>query len=183
MAATFVGKSRYHSSALTLRHESSGFVQAPVDRVFAQVDDHARLSSHMSEPSWMMGGGHMKTELDEGRGQEIGSHIRLSGRVFGVELSVDEMVVQREPPRLKVWETTGVPKLLVIGHYRMGFDLSPQGAGSLLRVFIEYALPESAPSRWLGRLFGRYYAQWCTRQMVDDAVKHFQTPPSNLKLN
>lgn len=163
---------------LTLRQESSGFIQAPMDRVFAHVDDHARPSSHMSEPSWMMGGGRMQTELDQGRGQLLGSHIRLSGRVFGVELVVDEIVVQREPPRLKIWETTGVPKLLVIGRYRMGFDLSPQGDGSLLRVFIEYALPESAPARWLGRLFGRYYARWCTRQMVDDAVKHFRILPS-----
>lgn len=165
------------AEAPTLRHESSGFVQAPMDRVFAHLDDHTRLSSHMSEPSWKMGGGSMNTELDAGRGQQLGSHIRLSGRVFGVELVVDEIVVQREPPRLKVWETTGVPKLLVIGRYRMGFDLSPQGGGSMLRVFIEYALPENAPARWLGRLFGRYYAQWCTRQMVDDAVNHFQSLP------
>jgi len=55
----------------------------------------------------------------------------------------------------------------------MGFELSPQGKGSMLRVFIEYALPEKAPARWLGFLFSRYYASWCTQQMVGDAVKHF----------
>ena len=119
----------------------------------------------------------METELDEGRGQKIGSRIRLSGRVLGVELSVEEIVTERNPPRRKVWETIGAPKLLVIGPYRMGFELSPQGKGSMLRVFIEYALPESAPARWLGRLFGRYYARWCTQQMVDDAVRHFETRP------
>ena len=120
----------------------------------------------------------METELDEGRGQKVGSRIRLSGRVFGVELSVEEIVTERNPPRRKVWETTGAPKLLVIGHYRMGFELSPQGNGSMLRVFIEYALPERGLARWLGRLFGRYYARWCTRQMVDDAVKRFETLPA-----
>jgi hypothetical protein len=119
----------------------------------------------------------MQTEIDEGRGQKIGSRIRLSGRVFGVELSVEEIVTERNPPRRKVWETTGTPKLLVIGHYRMGFELSPQGNGSMLRVFIEYALPEGGPARWLGRLFGRYYARWCTQQMVDDAVNHFEAQP------
>ena len=119
----------------------------------------------------------METELDAGRGQKVGSRIRLSGRVFGVELSVEEIVVEREPPRRKVWATTGVPRLLVIGQYRMGFELSPQGNGSMLRVFIEYALPERAPARWLGRLFGRYYARWCTQQMVDDAVEHFEARP------
>lgn len=160
-------------SILPYRYESNGFVRAPMDRVFAHIDDHTRLSSHMSEPSWQMGGGQMKTELDEGRGQRVGSRIRLTGRVFGLELSVEEIVTERNPPQRKVWETTGTPKLLVVGHYRMGFELTPQGNGSMLRVFIEYALPESLPGRWLGRLFGRQYARWCTRQMVDDAVKHF----------
>ena len=115
----------------------------------------------------------MSVEFDEGRGQKVGSKIRLAGRVFGVELSVEEIVTQREPPIHKVWETTGVPHLLVIGHYQMGFELAPQGRGSMLRVFIKYALPERPPARYLGLLFGSYYAKWCTQQMVDGAVKHF----------
>ena len=161
-----------------LRHASSGFVQSPIDQVFAFIDDHTRLTSHMSEPSWRTGGGRLETQIDEGRGQKVGSRIRLSGRVFGVDLSVEEIVVERDPPRRKVWETTGLPKLLVIGHYRMGFELSADGTGSLLGVFIEYALPVRAPARWLGRLFGRYYARWCTQQMVDGAVDHFKARPA-----
>ena len=162
---------------LPQRCESSGFVQSPMNQVFAHIDDHTRLSSHMSEGSWRTGGGRMETEIDEGRGQRIGSRIRMSGRVFGIELSVEEIVVERDPPRRKVWQTTGAPKLLVIGHYRMGFELSTQGQGSMLRVFIDYALPQRAPARWLGRLFGPYYARWCTQQMVDDAVNHFEARP------
>ena len=162
---------------LPLRDESNGLVQSSINQVFAHLDDHTRLSSHMSERSWRTGGGRMETEIDEGRGQTVGSRIRLSGRVFGVELSVEEVVVERDPPRRKVWETTGAPKLLVIGQYRMGFELSAQGTGSMLRVFIDYALPERPPARWLGPLFGRYYARWCTRQMVDDAVNHFEARP------
>ncbi len=162
---------------LPLHHECSGLVPSPLDQVFAHVDDHRRLSSHMSEPSWRTGWGRMETEVDEGRGQAVGSRIRLSGRVLGVELSVEEVVVERNPPHRKVWETTGAPKLLVIGHYRMSFELAAYGSGSLLGVLIEYALPERAPARWLGRLFGRYYARWCTQQMVDDAVNHFEARP------
>ena len=168
---------------LPLRFESNGLVQAPMDQVFAHIDDFTRLSSHMGEPSWRMGGGRMETQIDAGRGQKVGSRIRLSGRVFGVELSVEEIVVERDPPRRKVWETTGAPKLLVVGHYRMGFELSAQGNASMLRVFIDYALPESAPARWLGRLFGRFYARWCTQQMVGDAVKHFETRPPTQRPN
>lgn len=161
------------------RYESSGLVQSPAERVFAYIDDHTRLSSHMRESSWKLGGGRMETELDEGRGQKVGSRIRLAGRVFGIELSVEEVVTEHSPPYRKVWETTGQPKLIVIGRYRMGFEVSPQGRDSMLRVFIEYALPETAPARWLGRLFARYYASWCTQQMVDDVVQHFASPSGN----
>ena len=117
----------------------------------------------------------MQVALDADRGRKVGSRILLAGRVFGIRLSVEEVVTERDPPRRKVWETTGSPRLLVIGHYRMGFDLSPRGSESSLRVFIEYALPAKAPARWLGRLLGGYYAGWCTQRMVDDAVRHFDS--------
>ena len=156
------------------RHdESTVLVRASADRLFAHVDDHVRLSSHMSESSWMMGGGRMDVELDEGRGQRIGSRIGVAGRVFGIQLSLEEIVTERVPPRHKVWETTIPPRLLVIGHYRMGFDITPTRDAAELRVFIDYALPEKASTRWLGYVFSRYYARWCTRRMVRDARKHF----------
>ncbi len=163
------------NSVLSSHNESSGFVPSTQDQVFSYIDDYTRLSSHMNEPSWRMAGSRMQTELDEGRGKEIGSRIRLTGRFFGVDVLVDEIVTERSAPHRKVWETTGVPKLLVIGHYRMGFELSPQGDGSMLCVFIDYALPDRAPERWLGRMLGPYYARWCTQQMVIDVVKHFTT--------
>ena len=154
-------------------YESSGVVSATGEQVFAHVDDHARLSSHMSKSSWMMGGGRMDIEHDEGRGRRVGSRIRVAGRVFGVRLALEEVITERNPPHRKVWETTVPPKLLVIGHYRMGFEIAAQGDGSLFRVFIDYALPEAAPARWLGYVFGGYYARWCTKRMVRDAAKHF----------
>lgn len=153
--------------------ETSAMVRAPMDRVFAYMDDHTRLASHMSESSWMMGGGSMQIELDAARGQKIGSWIRLSGKILGVTLDVEEIVTERTPPRRKVWETTGVPRLLVIGRYRMGFEIAQREAGSHLTVFIDYALPEQAVTRWLGYFLGGYYARWCTQQMVADAVRHF----------
>jgi hypothetical protein len=115
----------------------------------------------------------MKVELDAAQGQAKGSRIRLSGTVLGVQLSVEEVVTEREPPRRKVWQTTGTPRLLVIGHYTMGFDITPSERGSILRVFIDYVLPEAGIARWLGRVFARSYAQWCTRQMTSDVATHF----------
>ena len=115
----------------------------------------------------------MQTRVDEGRGQRVGSHIRVSGRVLGLELLLDEVVTERNPPTRKVWETVGSPRLLVIGPYRMGFEATTRGTGCLLRVFIDYALPARWPERWLGRVLGRYYAHWCAQRIVDDAAREF----------
>ena len=159
---------------MTFRHvESSVFINASAEDVFAFIDDHSRFSSHMNESSWMMGGGRMVVELDEAKGQAVGSHIRLSGRIFGVSLYLDEVVTRREPPTNKVWETVGAPRLLVIGAYSMGVQITPEGAGSRLRVFIDYQLPEGWVTCWLGWVFGGFYAQWCVGQMLAGALRHF----------
>jgi hypothetical protein len=157
-----------------MRHyESSAIVAASAEQIFAHLDDHRRLSTHMSRSSWMMGRGRMTLELDESGGHKIGSRIRLAGTVLGVALSVEEVVSEHRSPRRKVWETIGTPRLLVVGAYRMGFELTPRGEHAELRVFIDYELPAGLMTRWLGRLLGPVYAKWCTEQMVADAVKFF----------
>ncbi len=156
---------------LMRHHESFALIKALPAKVFAYVDNHAQLGSHMSESSWMMGGGRMDISIDKGRGQRVGSHIGLSGKAFGITLFLDEVVTRREPPRVKVWETVGNLRLLVIGHYRMGVELDPQDSNSLLRVYIDYDLPSK--NTWLGRLFGESYAKWCVRQMIKDTHDHF----------
>lgn len=153
----------------TRHHESRGVVAAAPEDVFALLDDHARLSSHMSQRSWKMGWGKMETILDANEGKAVGSRIVLRGRVFGVWLFVEEVVTHREPPRLKTWETVGKQRLLVIGGYRMGFTVAAHGAGSLITVSIDYALPATGVSKVLGWLLGDWYARWCTRGMVSDA--------------
>ena len=163
------------SNVIRMAHyfESAAFVPASTAAVFAYVDDHQRLSSHMSQSSWMMGGGRMDLQLDAGRGRRLGSRIQLSGRAFGLAVSLDEVVSEYDPPRHKAWETVGEPRLLIIGQYRMGFDISPQEGGSNLRVFIDYDLPHSRRSGWLTTKLASGYARWCTQRMVQDAATHF----------
>ena len=156
------------------RHaEHSTIVQASAERLFEWLDDQTQLSKHMSKRSWKMGWGKMDTILDDRRGRAVGSHIVLHGRVFGIRLHLDEVVITHEPPCKKSWETVGEPRLLVIGSYRMGFDIEPAGGSSRLRVSIDYGLPEKGISRWLGGLFGDRYARWCARQMAEDAKRSF----------
>lgn len=148
-----------------MRHyENSVSIPANTEDVFNFVDDHTNLSSHMNKSSWMMGGGKMETLIDEKGGKEVGSHIQMSGKVFGIELYLDEVIKQREPPRLKVWKTVGTPKLLIVGSYQMKAEIKPQEGGSLLQVSIDYELPTKHV--WLGKLFSGFYAKWCVEQML-----------------
>src|ERR1044071_1324293 len=111
-------------------------VNGSVAQVFDWLDDQTRLSQHMEKRSWKMGWGKMAIELDGQRGRAVGSHIVLHGRVLGIRLYLDEVVVEHEPPHRKSWETVGEPRLVVIGAYRMGFELEPVGAAARLRVEI-----------------------------------------------
>ena len=154
-------------------HESSGLANAPVEQVFAFLDDPKALAAHMGESSMMMMGTRMAIDVDADGGRVIGSKVRMHGSVMGIRLSLEEVITERQVPGMKVWETIGTPKLLVIAHYRMGFELTRQGNSSQVRVFIDYRLPINAPGSWLGHWLGAVYARWCTQQMVSGAARHF----------
>lgn len=145
---------------------------APVERAFAYLDDFEALSAHMEKRSTIMLGSSMSIATDELGGRAVGSKVRMSGRMLGMMLALEEVVTEREPPLRKAWQTLDA-RLLVIGQYRLGFELTPDGNRSALRVFIDYDLPLAWPARWLGRLLGRIYARWCTGRMADDAARHF----------
>ena len=156
------------------RHaECAAVIAALPQDLFAYLDEHARLTRHMGRSSWRMGGGRMDVSVDAGKGQQVGSRIRLEGRIVGLLLHVETAVVEREPPLAKTWETVGEPRLLVIGRYRMGFRIDRSAAGTCLRVHVDYDLPRSGIPHWLGVLLGPWYARWCTRMMVSDAQGHF----------
>lgn len=157
------------------RHEeAAGPIAGRLEDAFAFLDDHERLGSHMSKRSWMMGGGKMDTILDEARGRQVGSRITVRGRVFGLLLSLEERVVERVSPLRKAWETEGEPRLLVVGAYRMGFELTA-GVVTGGRVWIDYELPTRGVSRWIGKLLGSWYARWCVQRMLGDAQRAFQS--------
>lgn len=153
--------------------ESSADIAASPQDVFAFLDDHRRLSAHMEKPSLMMAGSTMKIATDSRHGQAAGSLISMKGRLLGIPLSVEETVSEYEPPLRKTWETCGEPRLLVIGRYRMGFELTPGAGKTRLRVWIDYDLPSGVVERWLGRILGNAYADWCVTRMVRDAARAF----------
>jgi hypothetical protein len=157
---------------MSRRKQAIAQVRAEPATVFARLDDQTRLGEHMEKPSLMMGGGRMTYAFDAQKGRAVGSHIRMGGSAFGLTLSLDQVVTERVPPQRKVWRTVGQPKLIVVGDYEMGFELSPVAGGAALKVWIDYDLPRAGIGRLLPGL-GDGYAQWCVDQMVADAVGAF----------
>lgn len=158
-----------------IRHyEENVLISTLPEKVFAYADDHRNFSSHMNKSSWMMGGGKMETKVDEGKGQKVGSHIRMTGKVFGINLFLNEVITEHDVPNRKVWETIGKINLVVIDQYKLGFNIKPENNNSRLKVFIDYELPKSLRTYWLGVLFGDIYAKWCVKQMINGVQKHFK---------
>ena len=153
--------------------ESIAQVPAAPAELFAHLDDQEQLSAHMMQSSPMMAGTTMKFEFDPQHGRAVGSRMGLKGKVLGLVLEVVEVVTRRDPPRAKAWETVGEPRLLVIGGYRMGFEIRPEGSGSRLLVFIDYDEPLGR-WRFAGKLLGSRYARWCTRSMARGAARYFE---------
>ncbi len=151
-------------------HERSLHIQATPEEVFRRLDDHVELASHMTNSSWMMGGRKMALEFDSALGKAVGAKMAMRGNIFGLELALEQVVTERQPPSRKSWQTVGSPRLLVIGGYRMGFEIQPAGAGSRITIFIDYEDPPR-PLRWLGRLLGPAYARWCVRSMLEGAAR------------
>ena len=161
------------SGPLPFHRETTVHVAASPHTVFALLNDHQRLAAHMEKPSLMMAGATMKITTDSLKGQALGSLITVQGQVLGMALSVTEKVTEYAPPLRKTWETVGDTHLLVIGAYRMGFVLTPDGEMSQLRVWIDYDWPTGRWERRLARFLSRTYADWCVKRMATDAARAF----------
>jgi hypothetical protein len=144
-------------------------VPFPPATVFEVLDDPLRLARHMEKPSPMMLWGSMRYRLDEGGGRNVGSVLVAEGSVLGLRLSIVERITERAPPWRKAWETIEEPRLLVVGNYRLGFEIAPDDRGSRVRICIDYDLPRSLLGRSFGRAGAPLYARWCISRMIDEA--------------
>jgi hypothetical protein len=158
----------------TIRHEAIA-VEAPasIERLFEHLDDPSRITAHMANSSAIMFGAPMTSAVDLQEGRAIGSVITMSGSVLGFQLSVRETIVERDPPRCKVWETQGPQRMIVMDWYRMGFDLHAVGAGSSASLFIAYTRPARGLPALAGFALARRYARWCLQGIAEDVAAAF----------
>lgn len=93
------------SERYTHHHRSEVNVAVDVHKRFAYLDDHRRPAGRMEKPSLMMAGATMQVSADALTGQAVESVIRITGRVLGVNLGVDEVVTERSSPSRKTWRS------------------------------------------------------------------------------
>lgn len=155
-------------------HETEVTLHTSAQAAFDFLDDFRKLSAHMERPSAMMLGSRMEISTDDGGGRAVGSRVRMTGRVLGMRLSLEEVVIEREPPTRKAWDIVQA-RLVVIGPYRLGFELTPRNGHCDLRVFIDYDWPKGTFARCLAAVLAKGYARWCTERMAKDAAGHFAT--------
>ncbi len=146
-------------------------IRAPVEAVFAHVDDIRNLGWHMTGRSSMaMMGSRLKLEILSDQRTGLGATYRYSGTVMGLSIDFSESVTKYLPPREKVWRTIGKPQLLIIASYEMRAAVEPLSPTSArLTISIVYELPRSAFWRIVGLLLARPYSRWCLRRMLQDA--------------
>ena len=154
------------------RHYEDSTPAAGLPReVFDFIDNPNNLAMHMEIPSPLMGGGSVKTIIGAGEAKTIGSHIRMSGKAFGIPIFLDEAITRREPPRIKSWKTTGDINLVVIGHYEMTVKTEDFQGKSKVTGSINWQLPDR--NKWLGYMFGGLYARWCIGMMLKSVRERF----------
>lgn len=161
--------------ALPLSFESRVDLAAPPEAVFDYLDDFTHVGAHMTSSSRMMAGGRMKYEFGAACGRAIGALVRIRGSFLGLPIEIDERVTERDRPDGKAWRTVGVPHMLIMAAYRMGFAVHAIPGGSRLEAYIDYVRPQRGLARVAGALFAGLYARWCVRGLLSGAVERFGT--------
>jgi len=115
---------------------SRWFIDAPVERVFAAIEDAPRW------PSWWKAVTRLDV-LDDGGPDGVGSTTRCEWRsALGYKLSFDARVTRKDPPHLIEVAATG--ELVGLGRW----TLSPEGTGTL----VQYEWKVTTTKRWMNTL-------------------------------
>lgn len=146
-------------------------IRAPVEKVFAFLDDLSKTGMHMSERSMMMMGSKLELERLPGPEKGEGATFRWSGKVLGLPVNFTETVTRWKKNEEKVWETVGEPRMIILGWYRMRLTTEPKKSGTSVLLEIQYEPPKGFFYKLLSAFLARQYAGWCLNQMLGDTKK------------
>jgi uncharacterized membrane protein len=107
------------------RISRSAIINAPVDKVFAYIDDPTNAPEW--NPSLM--------EVTEVRGSGVGQHYRWRGKMVGVPLKGETTVTVHIPNERRVMQTRGAVEV------DWTFTFEPHDGGTKFGIDIEYTIP------------------------------------------
>ena len=170
------------AGSFTHSYSSKVLLNTDTKTAFEYLDEPKKLSARMGRSSMMMAGSKMDMILDEKQGRDLGSVIKMTGKMMGLDLFLQEKIVDRKPFEKKYWEAFGTQRLVILDQYRMGFSLKELGKQTELTVSIQYRLPSKGISRIIGKMLAGFYAKWCTEQMTKDAERAFESKSENINV-
>jgi len=149
-------------------------VPKPVDEVFAFLDDVRNMGAHMER-------GGMGVKLQHERLSEndtgVGATSRWHGRAFGLKVDYTTVVSRWVPNREKSYETIGRPRMIIMSGFRMHWTLEPAVTGTKIAIDLEYGRPDSLVGRFLSRLLGKRYGDWCLNMIMADTEAALRRGP------
>ena len=149
-------------------------IQAPPEKVFAQMDDFSKTGMHMSESSMMMMGSKLRLEQLSTNSTGVGAGYRWYGKMMGMTMDFSETVTKWQPPKLKEWETVGEAKIIIMSWYRMWFEIMPAENGTIAKLSISYLPPKEWYYKILSYLFAKWYCNWCLNNMLNDSKTNLE---------
>lgn len=145
--------------------------EAPADLVFSYLDDLAVTGMHMTESSAMMMGSKLHIEFLTTHHTGIGSKYRWTGKMMGMNMDFTVEVTKWVEGVEKIWETTGVSKMIIYSWYRMHLLVYPKGNTSQAELSIAYERPKGWFLKILSFLFADWYCAWCLKKMLADGKR------------
>lgn len=146
-------------------------VHSSPEKVFAFMDEISKTGMHMTKSNMPMMGG--KLELKQLSPNANGPHAKFQwkGNVLWMKLDFTVEVTEWKKNKIKVWETVGEAKIIILSWYRMRLSLTPVKEGTLADLSISYTTPQTVFEKILAFFLADWYANWCLKNMLNDSKK------------
>ncbi|HET9137022.1 MAG TPA: SRPBCC family protein [Candidatus Kapabacteria bacterium] len=150
-------------------------IKAPVEQVFAYMDNIGNTGMHMMKNSSMMMGSKLKLDQLSENATGPNATFRWYGKMLWFKMDFTVLVTKWIKDREKSWETIGSARMIILGWYRMQLILTPIENTTKAELSIQYIKPEGFFYKILSLLLSSYYASWCLSNMLNDSKHYFES--------
>ncbi len=144
-------------------------IHSTPEKVFAYMDNIGNTGMHMTKSSMPMMGSKLELQQLSENATGINSKFRWYGKMMGFTMDFTVVVTRWIKDKEKVWETTGIAKMIILSWYKMLLIISPEGQNTKVELSIDYAKPKNIFFRFIAFFLAPLYAHWCLYNMLQDS--------------